>query len=417
MKKLMSLKAYRGKDRIFSSVPGAPGISRLYVWDKNKMEYLTPKRAKRYCARRYSYIDGEKKRRFEFFSTLDEAREWQLTGKPASFSKEVAATEGPNSSPSFKEVIEKWQKDSWPLLKENTTIQYSKCLKFFGSLLHRPIETIRPSDIDDLIAGWKQKRGGYRKVRTSFAKEFETLTIIFRWYQGNFDDAAIVMPFKDRHYKQIILKYATKVARKHMTEEECDRFLAELLKEGLMFYVLGFTQFKQMLRISEACAMKWQHLDTEENSYALCEHAVWPRVGGKPPYIALGTKNIKAGEVYMINLFQEVVNQIGRIKKYPGCDLIFHNNGKLLTYRQIQYRFDKAFKVAGLPFSATHVLRHTGSTVFYNASGGDLLALQQMGTWSNSRMPQHYAKVVSSRAKDAIKKLESKPALKLVKED
>lgn len=55
----------------------------------------------------------------------------------------------------------------------------------------------------------------------------------------------------------------------------------------------------------------------------------------------------------------------------------------------------------------------TGSTSFYNASG-DLLALQQMGTWSNSRMPQHYAKVMSSRAKSAIRKLEAEPRLKLV---
>ncbi|WP_374074208.1 hypothetical protein [Bdellovibrio bacteriovorus] len=61
-------------------------------------------------------------------------------------------------------------------------------------------------------------------------------------------------------------------------------------------------------------------------------------------------------------------------------------------------------------------MRHTGSTAFYNATG-DLLALQQMGTWSNSRMPQHYAKVMSSQAKNAIRKLEEGTPLKLVADD
>lgn len=74
-------------------------------------------------------------------------------------------------------------------------------------------------------------------------------------------------------------------------------------------------------------------------------------------------------------------------------------------------------KIAGLPYSGTHVLRHTGSTSFYNATG-DLLALQHMGTWSNSRMPQHYAKVLSSSARKAIRKMEAEqPRLKLVSDN
>lgn len=414
MKKTSSLKSYRGKNRIFLAVTGAPGISRLYIWNQDKGEYIPPEKAKPYCARRYNYSMGKKKRLFAFFNTLDEARLWQR-GETAQENTEELKN---NCSPTLGEVIDRWKQEAWTLLAENTIIQYGKSLPFFDALLEMPIESISPRDVDDLIASWKGRAQGYRKSRTSFLKEFETLTVIFRWYQKNYDDAKLVFPFKERHQKQILLKKSDKSKRRHMTEEECTRFLSALKEEGQVFYVLGLTQLKQMMRISETCAMKWSHIDSKENTYTLHEHVVWPRIGGKPAYLAAGTKNIKSGEVYTLNLFQEVIDEILKLPKHPGCDLIFHDSGQLLEYRAIQYRYNKAFKAAGLPFNSTHVLRHSGSTAFYNATG-DLLALQQMGTWSDSRMPQHYAKIMSSRSKEAIKKIEAAskmaPVLKLIK--
>lgn len=414
MKKTSSLKSYRGKNRIFLAVTGAPGISRLYIWNSDKGEYITPEKAKPYCARRYNYSMGKKKRLFAFFNTLDEARLWQRGEAPQQQKEEITT----NRSPKLSEVIDRWKQEAWTLLAENTIIQYGKSLPFFDALLEMPIEIISPRDIDDLISSWKSRPEGYRKSRTSFVKEFETLTVIFRWYVKNYDEASLVSPFKERHQKQILFKKSNKSKRRHMTEEEYVRFLTALKEEGHLFYVLGLAQLKQMMRISETCAMKWSHLDSKENTYTLHEHVVWPRIGGKPAYLAAGTKNIKSGEVYTLNLFQEVIDEISRLPRHPGCDLIFHDNGQLLTYRQVQYRYDKAFQAAGLPFKATHVLRHSGSTAFYNATG-DLLALQQMGTWSDSRMPQHYAKIMSSRSKEAIKKIEATqkpaPVLRLIK--
>lgn len=167
------------------------------------------------------------------------------------------------------------------------------------------------------------------------------------------------------------------------------------------------------MRISEVAAMKWSNLEVKDRVYNLCEHAVWPRIQGRAAYVALGTKNIEPGEVYQLNLFQEVIDVLTTLRRHPGCDLIFHDEGQLLTYRQIQYRYDKAFEAAVLPFRSTHVLRRTGATSFYNATS-DLLALQHMGTWSNQRMPQHYAKVLGTKAKEAIQMIESKPRLKLI---
>ena len=56
-------------------------------------------------------------------------------------------------------------------------------------------------------------------------------------------------------------------------------------------------------------------------------------------------------------------------------------------------------------YTLVDIRHHTGATIFYNRSS-DLQALQQLGTWSNARMPQHYAKIMSTRAKEAIKRIE-----------
>ena len=67
------LSIFRGK-RVYESVVGAHGISRLYVWDFKENKYKSPDMGKPYNARRYSFKNGTKKREHVFFSTLEEAR-------------------------------------------------------------------------------------------------------------------------------------------------------------------------------------------------------------------------------------------------------------------------------------------------------------------------------------------------------
>jgi integrase len=407
------LKVHQGKERIYSAIPSAPNISRILVWNSEKQEYLPPTRGKTFFARKYEYKAGKKVRETSYFDSLEAARAWQ---QGIHINVEEFGAKIVGKSILLHEVIERWRSEEWPHLKENTRIQYEKCLKFYDSILGIPIEDIKPFVLDNLISEWRKDLKKYKSVRTSFTRELYTLTYIFNWYQANYDEASLAMPFKDRHFKRVKIRESTQSARKFMTEEESESFLRQIKKEGFVFYVLALTQMRQMMRVSEVCAMKWKHLNVKDRSYTLCDHMIWPRIGGAVPYIGSGTKNVKGGEGFELNLFREVVEALNQIPKHPGCELIFHLNGEMLTYRQVQYRFDKAFARAGLAFRSTHVLRHSGATSFYNSSG-DLLALQQMGTWSNSRMPQHYAKVMSTKAKDAIERIERRSRLRIVGEE
>lgn len=238
MKKKENLKTYRNKERIFCKVTGAPGISRLYQWDDSRREYITPLTAKPYNARRYIFQNGERKREFAFFSTLEEARLWQSNLRPAGIG--ILMAEMSRKSPTVHQVVVRWKKDEWPSLAENTIIQYEKCLKFLDEIMHREIESILAVDIDSLIATWRLKVGTMSKTRTSFSKEYEMLVTLFRWYQKNYDDAQLVMPFKDRHSDRIKVKKTKKPSKQFMSEEQTDRFLIELKKDSPIHWALAF---------------------------------------------------------------------------------------------------------------------------------------------------------------------------------
>lgn len=87
----------------------------------------------------------------------------------------------------------------------------------------------------------------------------------------------------------------------------------------------------------------------------------------------------------------------------------------ITVIRRVQYQYNKAFRKTGLPYSSTHVCRHTGATAFLNETG-DFLALQQMGNWADLKVALHYGKVLGSRARDAVARAE-KPKLTLIKSD
>lgn len=57
-------------------------------------------------------------------------------------------------------------------------------------------------------------------------------------------------------------------------------------------------------------------------------------------------------------------------------------DGKLFEYRQIQRAFDRAFEIAGLDFTGTHIMRHGGCRVLLNETGDRYIAQQHLGNSS-----------------------------------
>lgn len=392
------LRKFQGRSLIRLPVPGAVNIRRRYIWNKKFQRYVDPPRGGKFEAMR-SRGKGHS-RETKIFESLPEARAWQAG----------QVTQGSTSQGAYLvgDLLADWKRLAWPNFKETTRIFYDKIVEHFGPLLGVEVEALTPRHIDAWLATLKSPEycKKYRSTKHTLEKEHEALRAMINWHREVNDETKLVSPFKKRHLKMLKVKEKTSTVPKFMTEDEFGLWLEHLKRDSFLIYVLALTQIRQVLRISEAAAMKWQNLNLTTRSYTVCEHVIWPRVNGAPPQILPGTKTLKGGDSFVSNLWKDVTDLLEVLAGERQGDLIFTMNGKPLEYRQIQYRYNKAFESAGLPFRSTHVCRHSGATDFL-AKTNDPLALMQAGGWKDMKMALHYGQILSTRAKEAIEKAET----------
>ena len=414
MTEKLNFRTYQG-DRIRVPIVGCLNIRRIYCWNKLLSKYVDPKRGGRYEARRSRGLNQE--REMKYFDCLQDARDWQ-TGRNFKPSHDSSFAETQASSGYCVEhLLNDWQRLWWPELRPTTRIFYSKLIKHFEPLFGTSVEALMPRHIDEWLGHLRSPEYAkhFRKTRHTLEKEFDCFKAMVRWYIEVNDECKLVSPFKKRHMKMLKVRDKPTCGPKYMSAEELERWLQILKSDSVFFWALALTQVRQILRISEVASMKWSNLELKTRSYRVSEHMTWPRVKGQAPAILPGTKTNKSGELFTIYLREEVLSALTELSTLPRKgELVFSLDGGPLDYRQIQYRFNKAFEKAGLPYRSTHVLRHTGATEFLNETG-DLLALQQMGNWADVRMATHYGKILNTRAREAIDRIERRKVLRLIR--
>lgn len=400
---------FKGARKAFP-VAGAANIRRIYTWDCKRQRYVDPPRGNRYEARQNRKTEGTRKCRT--FESLTEARDW-LSGKMKTESPDLKS-----QGYSLSLLLNDWRRLGWGHLSKSTQIYYDRMFSTFEPLMEISVEEMHPKHIDEwlyLLKGpvWSKK---FSSRRETFDKELGLLKAVINWYIDRTDDTKLRSPFKNRHDQMARLRPAKQKVRKAMYDEELEAWLAELKSHSPLYCAMAVVQVNQVLRVSEVCAMKWTNLNLEHREYNVAEHVIWPRKDGAPPEILPGTKTNRSGEIFKSFLQQASVTALTLLQDQPKkSDLIFTLDGSVLSYRQVQHAYDKAFKRLGLPFRGTHVCRHSGATSFLQKTG-DVLALQQMGAWRNQQMALHYGQISSSRAKSAILASERKTEhLKLVK--
>ncbi|MCX6126363.1 MAG: hypothetical protein NTV34_16640 [Proteobacteria bacterium] len=106
-----------------------------------------------------------------------------------------------------------------------------------------------------------------------------------------------------------------------------------------------------------------------------------------------GFKNSKAnGGEKIHNLFPNSFEALKSLYYIGAKGLIFcHDDGSCFEYKQIAGAYDRAFKNAGLPYTATHILRHGGTQRAYNENRDLDLAGQLLGNNDRSTI-EVYAK-------------------------
>lgn len=77
--------------------------------------------------------------------------------------------------------------------------------------------------------------------------------------------------------------------------------------------------------------------------------------------------------------------------------------GDWFTYRQIQRAYDKAFVMADLSYTGTHIMRHGGCRALYNQTGDLAVAKQHLGN-KNMNSVLVYAQRRASALSEVVSK-------------
>lgn len=379
---------FRG-EKVESPIPNNPGINYIWYWDAEKRLYTPPvPPIKPYRAIRRKLSTGKKLKEHKCFHRLEDARAWrafqdcdEVTFEPTV--KESYPAQNPNQigGPKFEEVVEMWKAAKWKLFAPSTRLQYEKLLKYLDFFGGREVRTVTPSLIDQWLCHMTSSEVVKKQhsTRESYHHELTTLSGVLRYYAEYHDDTAFQFPIKRRHWDAAVVKRVRNKKKEPMTPTQFESWVAELRKQpdGLQKEALARMQRSGALRISEAAALHWSDIHWEKHFATVQRSVVWPRRKGHQSYIQDGFKN---GDQKEVPITPDAHRCLSELKCKTTSQLVFHQEGKPLDYRFIQYAYNRGFKKAKLPFSATHIMRRTGSSWILDSSGGDVgLAKQILG--------------------------------------
>jgi integrase len=218
------------------------------------------------------------------------------------------------------------------------------------------------------------------------------LSAILRYYEDYHPDSIFRFPIKRRHWHDAQTGRKSTPRPKDLTEEEFIQFRNELAKGryGLLLAPLATLQYFEALRISEAAGIFFEDVRlnrvSREKSRIFIQRSVhYPRVKGQESYVKPGFKNSKQfpDGVKELPMFPQTFEVLAPLISGKERGLIFQIENKPIEYRTIQYFYDKAFRNAGLPYTATHVLRHGWTREVYNRNPDLDTAKQLLGDTSD----------------------------------
>jgi integrase len=289
----------------------------------------------------------------------------------------------------FGEVLERFIEYSKLRLQRSTMIRYTAIAKdFLRGFKDIPIREIKPKIIDDWINWLKSPESGFMDSprRRSFKHELDLLSAVLTFYREHDDSNTFLSPIKRRHREAVILYNRKAVKNKNLTEPDFKVFIKELKKQkdGEVLADLAVVQYYHALRISEAAGIRWEDVALDQfepkNSRLTIQCSVqYLREKGAKPELKSGYKNSKAVGVKEHPMFKMSYEVFARLYHPWQKGPVFMIRGELIKYRKIQYAYNRAFKAAGLEFTATHVMRHGGCRWAYNQTGDLSVAQQHLG--------------------------------------
>ena len=200
-----------------------------------------------------------------------------------------------------------------------------------------------------------------------------------------------VAPVLKRHFALGIIKNVPKRNIEKMAIEQVQLFLDSF--DDLFWRDFAEFHFFMAGRAQEVGGLQWNSVDFKQNLVKVQDVSVW---GEKKKFTYL--KEIpKNGEQRVVCLNRQMLNILWRRqqgksripckfqRKSTGeqLDFVFQITGQPVSYRSMQYQYNKALKQAGLfpRFRSTHILRKAMANIVRQELGLD--AAQAAGGWKS----------------------------------
>jgi integrase len=171
-------------------------------------------------------------------------------------------------------------------------------------------------------------------------------------------------------------------------------------------YYIALMQYAIYGRIQDAAALYYEDFDFERGKILVRRKVQWARVRGRETQIVKGSKANRGKEV-PINDFAAKIFREWIMKSGVRSGLLFHDEGEIVTYRQIAHRYDQALVKAGLPFRGTHLIRHASLSEHYDTCK-DILATAKVAGHSDLRATERYAKARDERVIETQRQMDHK---------
>lgn len=297
----------------------------------------------------------------------------------------------------FRDLVQLWR-DVWlPNKDMSTQIRYASYLKHFDFFMSMPVESIEPQTIDRWIAHIKSPEylAKGHSTRCKYKHEFSVLRGVLDFYVSRCN-RNYRLPFIKVHRPMLKVREKMKVG-KDLTVEEFRTFRDALREVCIEFdceviYYMALMQYALYCRIQEAAAIHVEDFDLERDRVIVKRKVQWLRARGHVDQIVDGSKANGGKEFNGIPALARKVLNEWMMKSGVRSGLLFTIDRKLVTYRQIEYRYTQALKRAGFSFRATHLLRHASLTEHFDANK-NIMATKEMAGHSDLRSTMKYVKV------------------------
>ncbi len=332
-------------------------------------------------------------------------------------SREIKKINGNNLGYTFFDVWSLFFEKHVQTLEESTKERWLKDVAYFSRLMDLEMIHFDADLISNHLFNLKELAlKNPKSKRCNFDNHLKDFKTILNWYKENCDEY-FVNPILKRHYKEGFIKKTPK-RRKKMKEHELLSFFEALEKDSLFWRDFAETQFFFSSRVQEPAGLLVSSIDFISRTVMIENVLVWSRENKRFLYLKDSPKNEENCEITLNNrvleILQRRVNDRPK-REYKVCpksgvklNLVFHLDGEPLSYRQIQYHYDKALKVAGLSdkYGSTHIMRHSMANMVRDKLGLD--SAQAVGRWKSRDLVENvYTEMPDHVGAEARMKIES----------